>query len=68
MYTTISEAVQRADDQLGVVVNNKQQLIWERGNKQTTCKLDISTFPDVILSGKMNIKNCQKISANRYLT
>ncbi len=44
MYTTISEAVQRADDQLGVVVNNKQQLIWERGNKQTTCKLDISTF------------------------
>lgn len=60
MYTTISEAVQRADDQLGVVVNNKQQLIWERGNKQTTCKLDISTFPDVILSGKMNIKNCQK--------
>ena len=27
MYTTISEAVQRADDQLGVVVNNKQQLI-----------------------------------------
>lgn len=60
MYTTISEAVQRADDQLGVVVNNKQQLIWERGNKQTTCKLDISTFPDVILSGKMNIKKLSK--------
>ena len=60
MYTTISEAVQRADDQLGVVVNNKQQLIWERGNKQTTCKLDISTCSDVILSGKMNIKKLSK--------
>lgn len=60
MYTAISEAVQRADEQLGVVVNSKQQLIWERGNKKTECKLDISTFPDVILKGKMNLKKLAK--------
>ena len=60
MHTSISEAVQRADEQLGVVVNRKQQLIWERGNKKTECKLDISTFPDVILKGKMNLKKLAK--------
>lgn len=45
-----------ADEKLGVVVNDKQQLIWERGNKQTQCRLDITTFPDVIRKGKMDVE------------
>lgn len=60
IYTAISQAVQRANEQLGVVVNSRQQLIWERGNKKTEYTLDISTFPDVILKGQMNVKKLAK--------
>ena len=60
IHTAINQAVQRANDQLGVVVNSKQQLIWERGNKKTEYTLDISTFPDAILKGKINPEKLAK--------
>lgn len=59
IYPAINQAVIRANSQLGVVVNSRQQLIWERGNKKTEYTLDISTFPDIILKGKMNLEKLQ---------
>lgn len=60
MYTAINQAVKRANDQLGVVVDSRQQLIWERGNKKTEYKLDISTFPDIVLKGKIDVGKLEK--------
>ena len=34
-FTDPALALQRADDQTGVVLNRAQQYVWERGNKKT---------------------------------
>lgn len=56
IYPAVNEAVRRANDQLGVVVNSRQQLVWERGNKKTKRELDISSLPEIVLNGKMDLK------------
>lgn len=60
LHSSISQAVQRANEQLGVVVNSAQQLIWERGNKKTKYTLDISAFPEIITKGTMNVDKLEK--------
>lgn len=59
-FTAASQAVQHANEQLGVVVNSKQQVLWERGNKKEEYTLDISAFPDVIQDGEMDLKVLQE--------
>lgn len=39
IYTKPAEAVQRADEQVGVVLNRSQQYVWERGN--VVSKIDL---------------------------
>lgn len=60
IHMAVNQAVQRANDQLGVVVNSRQQLIWERGNKKTEYTLDISAFPDPVLNGQINPQKLAK--------
>lgn len=55
VYISINAAVKAADEELGVVVDSDLQNIWERGNKVTKLTLDISTFPQVILDGSLNV-------------
>jgi len=53
--TSIGEAVKTANQELGVVVDNHLQNIWERGNKVAKRRLDVSTFPSVIHQGRMDV-------------
>ena len=60
VYTAVNQAVQRANEQLGVVVNSRQQMVWERGNKKEEYTLDIGTFPDAIQNGQIDVEKLQK--------
>lgn len=54
IYAKPSEAILEADRQVGVVLNDDQQYIWERGNSQTERELNNEDIPAVILTGTMD--------------
>ncbi|MBQ8306714.1 MAG: hypothetical protein IJX90_10925 [Blautia sp.] len=55
-----AEAVRRADEQMGVVLNRGQQYVWERGNKKTQYTLNVEDVPRVFCSGAWNLKELQE--------
>ncbi len=59
IYSTANLAIQRADEALGVVVNSKQQMVWERGNKKTKLDLNVETFPQAFLEYSMDFEQIQ---------
>jgi hypothetical protein len=59
IYDSVKEAICQADDNMGVVVNGSQQMIWERGNKQTKLDLAPSTFPSAFLEYVMDVNYLQ---------
>lgn len=67
VYTSISEAVKTADEELGVVVDGNLQNIWERGNKVVKTKLDVTTFPNVIRAGIMNVDEIKSGTGKKAL-
>lgn len=50
IYKSINGAIIAADYSKGVVLNSSQQYVWERGNIQTSIKLDPSSVPQGILN------------------
>lgn len=56
MYKNANTAVVKADEQYGVVVNQNLQYIWERGNKATEKTIALSSIPQCILSGTMDLE------------
>lgn len=55
-----AEAVQRADECMGVVLNRNQQYVWERGNKKTKLQLNLEDIPQAILSGVWDVQKLQE--------
>ncbi|MGB4661598.1 MAG: hypothetical protein WBI07_20660 [Mobilitalea sp.] len=60
-YKKASEAIAVANDRIGVVLNNKNQLVWERGVKKV--KNTISEFEEMSwqASSSNTIENCIKL-------
>ncbi len=54
IYYHPADAVIDADVQVGVVLNARQQYIWERGNNQTENELVNEDIPEIFLSGTWN--------------
>ena len=52
--TRVNEAIQTADEQVGVVLNSRQQYVWERGNTQSSVMLDTSQIPEGILNAPID--------------
>ncbi|MDO4338375.1 MAG: hypothetical protein Q4C91_09850 [Eubacteriales bacterium] len=55
-----AEAVRRADERAGVVLNRKQQYVWERGNKKTKLQLNIEDVPEIMRTGVWDMEELQK--------
>lgn len=55
-WTTAAEAIRRADEQVGVVINNAKEFVWERGNRPETSKINLEDIPDVVKSGTMDVE------------
>lgn len=51
--TEVFEAIIRADECMGVVLNRQQQYIWERGNQKTQIQLNLQDIPEIILTASL---------------
>lgn len=58
-WTNPAAAIQRADEQLGVVLNRAQQYVWERGNKKTRIQLNTEDIPLVMRTGSWDKQGLQ---------
>lgn len=54
IFTSLNEAIGLADEQVGTVLNEKQQYVWERGTWGSSAMLDENQLPDVILQGTLD--------------
>lgn len=59
-YTKPAQAVSEANREVGVVLNRRQQYVWERGNNKTEKDLNNADIPDVLLSGTLDEKALQE--------
>lgn len=60
IYTDPAQAVRRADELAGVVLNRAQQYVWERGNKKTKLQLNLEDVPKAMKKGIRSAKKLQK--------
>ena len=61
-----NQAVLEADTLSGVVLNSKQQYIWERGNKQDKELLTVTDLPDAVRDGILDEDKLQKKLGSDY--
>lgn len=54
-WSTAGEAIRRADEMVGVVINNEKEFVWERGNRAETSKIKLEKIPDEVQSGLMDV-------------
>lgn len=66
IYSKVGEAIQTANDNMGVVLNRAQQYVWERGNQDSTRKLDPAGIPEGILSAPLDEATIQSALGDGY--
>lgn len=54
LWTSAGEAIRRADEKVGVVVNDAKEFVWERGNRETTAQIPVENIPVAFQSGSMD--------------
>lgn len=54
-WPTAAEAIRRADEKVGVVINDEKEYIWERGNTQDACSVSVDKIPDIVKTGTMDV-------------
>lgn len=62
----VSDAISRADQEMGVVLNRQQQYVWERCNRADSYLIDIDTVPEVVLSGTIDENTLQQLLGEEY--
>ncbi len=60
IYEHANKAIVEADALFGVVVDKKQEYIWERGNRADEVNIPLTAIPECILSGSMDIEYLQE--------
>ncbi len=59
-WPTPAEAIQRADEKVGVVINAEKEYVWERGNKADECTISLDKIPDIVKTGTMDIEELEE--------
>ncbi len=59
MWPTAAEAIRRADEKVGVVIDHAKEFVWERGNRAETAKIKVENIPEVVKSGTMDIETLE---------
>lgn len=67
IYRSANQAICRADEMLGVVVDGRQQMVWERGNKQAKLDLNVDTFPAAFREYSLDAAAIQSKMSQRVL-
>lgn len=65
-WSKVSDALIRADSQMGVVLNRQQQYVWERGNRDDSHQVNLEEVPSVILSGTIDENTIQQSLGEDY--
>ena len=58
-WPTAVEAIRRADEKVGVVINNAKEFVWERGNRAESSKIPLEDIPDAVKSGIMDVDSLE---------
>ncbi|MDO4343969.1 MAG: hypothetical protein Q4C50_04105 [Eubacteriales bacterium] len=67
IFENANTAIVRANEQFGVVVDQNQRYIWERGNKANIAELTMEQIPQCILSGTMDIDYLQEQLPDKWV-
>lgn len=59
-YLDPAQAIRRADERTGVVLNRAQQYVWERGNKKLKLTLGLEDVPEVMRTGSWDKQALQE--------
>jgi hypothetical protein len=54
IFSQVNEAVRTADEQVGVVLDSRQQYVWERGNTKSSVRLDPAQIPSTVLGAPLD--------------
>lgn len=54
IFTYPNEAIVRADDTVGVVVDSEEAYVWVRGDKGNSAELDLAKLPGIVTTGIMD--------------
>ena len=65
IYTYPNEAIVRADELVGVVVDSNQEYVWVRGDKTNAAELAPEKIPAVFLSGTVDVQDLSQASGKR---
>ena len=49
-----AQAIQAADSQVGVVLNQDQAYVWERGNRPTSAQIDPASLPEAFRNASLD--------------
>lgn len=60
IYEHANKAIVEADAVFGVVVDKKQEYIWERGNRADEVNIPLSAIPKIIKKGTMDLEKLEE--------
>lgn len=60
IFVNPNEAIVRADEKMGVVVDESQDYVWVRGDKAAYADVDVERLPQALLTGNMDVEALQR--------
>ena len=67
VYEHANTAIISANELLGVVVDQDQQYIWERGNRETIAEISMDDIPQCVLEGNMDVDYLQQQLPDKWV-
>ncbi len=66
-FSAPGPAIRRADEKVGVVINEKKQFVWERGNRDVTSLIKVENVPDAFRTGAMDVQTLESEMGTKIL-
>ncbi len=66
LYSRINQAIESADKAVGVVLNENQQYVWERGNTAASVMLEFSEIPQGLFSAPIEENAVDEAAGEAY--
>ncbi|HIR27960.1 MAG TPA: hypothetical protein IAB84_08335 [Candidatus Choladousia intestinigallinarum] len=67
VYITAAEAIIQANEKVGVVINDKKEFVWERGNRGTSYEMDVEDVPEAFRRGTMDVQTLEEAMGTEVL-
>lgn len=67
VHKSANTAIQRADEIKGVVVDEHQHYVWERGNRSEAASVSLDEIPEIMKQGTMDKDKLQEALGKKVL-